>query len=110
MVYIIFPKMMPIVLENQKEDMFLMYFTIQKLQVFGNGLSNSQVYEVKGLIQDKNSPKEYRHVSEISIFDNYFRHLYRMFKYIDVSPLIDDTERYDYACIVRATSCLIMNY
>ena len=25
-----------------------------------------------------------------------------MLKYIDVSPLIDDTERYDYACIVRA--------
>ena len=76
-------------------------FYNKKITSFGNGL-NSYVYGVKGLIQDKNSPEEYRHVSEISIFDNYFRHLYRMLKYIDVSPLIDDTERYDYACIVRA--------
>lgn len=60
------------------------------------------VYGIKGLIQVDNNPYVYRHIKDISIFDNYFRHLYRIFKYIDVSPLIDDTERYDYACIVRA--------
>lgn len=57
---------------------------------------------IKEIIQYENTPEAYLLVREISIFDNYFRHLYRMFKYIDVSPLIDDSERYDYACIVRA--------
>ena len=60
------------------------------------------VYGIKGLIRVENTPDAYRHVKEISIFDNYFRHLYRIFKYIETSPLIDETERYDYACIVRA--------
>ena len=48
-------------------------FYNKKITSFRNGL-NSYVYGVKGLIQDKDSPEEYRHVSEISIFDNYFRH------------------------------------
>ena len=52
---------------------------------------------IKEIIQYENTPEAYLLVREISIFDNYFRHLYRMFKYIDVSPLIDDSERYDYA-------------
>lgn len=38
----------------------------------------------------------------ISRFDHYFRHLYRIFKYIDESDLIDEKERYDYASIVRS--------
>ena len=37
-----------------------------------------------------------------SLFDSCFRHLYRIFKYIDESSLIDEDEKYDYACIVRA--------
>ena len=72
-----------------------------KITDFGDGY-NSQVYGIEGVIRQENNPEAYLDVSEISIFDNYFRHLYRMFKYIDVSPLIDDSERYDYACIVRA--------
>lgn len=63
---------------------------------------SDRVDGIKEIIQYENTPEAYLHVREISIFDNYFRHLYRMFKYIDVSPLIDDSERYDYACIVRA--------
>lgn len=35
-------------------------------------------------------------------FDHYFRHLYRILKYIDNTDLINDAERYDYACIVRS--------
>lgn len=38
----------------------------------------------------------------ISRFDHYFRHLYRIFKYIDETDLIDEKERYDYANIVRS--------
>lgn len=37
-----------------------------------------------------------------SHFDHYFRHLYRIFKYIDTNSLINDDERYEYASIVRA--------
>jgi hypothetical protein len=43
---------------------------------------------------------EYREL--ISRFDHYFRHLYRIFKYIDESDLIDEKERYEYASIVRS--------
>jgi hypothetical protein len=43
---------------------------------------------------------EYRKL--ISRFDHYFRHLYRIFKYIDETDLIDEKERYDYASIVRS--------
>ena len=66
---------------------------------YGN---EEQIRGIKGLIQAENDNQAYRHVCEISIFDSYFRHLYRIFKYIDESQLIDDTERYSYSCIVRA--------
>ena len=34
--------------------------------------------------------------------DHYFRHLYRIFKYVDTSSLIAENERYEYAAIIRA--------
>ena len=46
--------------------------------------------------------KEKIFISNTTIFDHYFRHLYRIFKYIDSSDLLEDCERYDYACIVRS--------
>lgn len=45
------------------------------------------------------------HVSELeipSLLDHYFRHLYRIYKYLDTTNLIDNCERYDYACIIRS--------
>lgn len=36
-------------------------------------------------------------------FDHYFRHLYRIFKFIEESELIVDDDRQDYASMVRAT-------
>lgn len=62
----------------------------------------SETWGIKELIKEENDILAYRHVSEISIFDSYFRHLYRIFKYIDESQLIDETEKYSYSCIVRA--------
>lgn len=36
-------------------------------------------------------------------FDHYFRHLYRIFKFVAESPLLDNEEdRYEYASMVRA--------
>lgn len=41
-------------------------------------------------------------ISNTTIFNHYFRHLYRIIKYTDSTDLIEDCERYDYACIVRS--------
>ena len=54
------------------------------------------------LILEKNGYTAYTAVSETNRFDHYFRHLYRIFKYIDTTDLINDDERYEYACIVRS--------
>lgn len=44
----------------------------------------------------------YSQVRGLSFLDHYFRHLYRIFKYVDTSDSIYDDERYEYACIVRS--------
>lgn len=49
--------------------------------------------------------KGFEHISKISIpslLDHYFRSLYNIYKYMDNSRLIDDAERYEYACIIRS--------
>lgn len=56
---------------------------------------------VKGLISQEQDWHAYHHAKDIHFFDHYFRHLYRIFKYIDKSPLIND-DRYEYAAIARA--------
>lgn len=54
------------------------------------------------LILEKNGYTAYTKVFDTNRFDHYFRHLYRIFKYIDTTNLINDEERYDYACIIRS--------
>ena len=44
----------------------------------------------------------YSNISITTRFDHYFRHLYRIVKYVDSSDLISDDERYEYACIARS--------
>lgn len=56
---------------------------------------------IKGLVARKGIAS-YGESSDINVFDHYFRHLYRILKYIAQTELIEDTDRYDYACIVRA--------
>jgi hypothetical protein len=77
------------------------FFYNTKITYFGYGL-NDRIAGIKSFIKEKNNVKVYVDVDELSIFDSYFRHLYRIFKYIDESTLIDDSEKYDYTCIVRA--------
>ena len=36
------------------------------------------------------------------VSDHYFRHLYRIYKFVDTSCLIEDDERYEYTCIIRS--------
>ena len=44
----------------------------------------------------------YANISTTTRFDHCFRHLYRIYKYVDTSDLITEEERYDYACIIRS--------
>ena len=58
-----------------------------------------------GGIKDKLANHGYAAYSQIkglSFLDHYFRHLYRIVKYVDTSDSIAEEERYDYACIVRS--------
>lgn len=45
----------------------------------------------------------YTDLKELGCLDHYFRHLYRIFKYINDSEIIDDKHKYKYSCIVRAS-------
>lgn len=65
-------------------------------------IDKKQFYQgVKGAIQ-ANNYSAYSYISATTRFDHYFRHLYRIFKYVDTSDLIIEDERYDYACIIRS--------
>lgn len=65
-------------------------------------IDKKQFYQgVKGAIQ-ANNYGVYSYISATTRFDHYFRHLYRIFKYVDTSDLIPNNERYEYACIVRS--------
>ena len=49
-----------------------------------------------------NNYNVYSYISTTTRFDHYFRHLYHIYKFVDTSDLIEDSERYDYACIIRS--------
>lgn len=57
---------------------------------------------VKKLMEHQDVNK-YTDLKELGCLDHYFRHLYRVIKYIDESKVIDDKQKYDYTCIVRAS-------
>lgn len=44
----------------------------------------------------------YAELTDIQMFDHYFRHLYRIIKYVYTSKLIPEEEKYEYVCILRA--------
>lgn len=46
--------------------------------------------------------KDIERCPDISVFDHYFRLLYRIVKYVNESPLIEDKDRYGYVCLLRA--------
>lgn len=69
------------------------------------------IYELKGWNLDwglkdliKNGGYEaYENDKEIIIFDHYFRHLYRIFRYIEDSKLFTKKEKYQYASMARSS-------
>lgn len=44
----------------------------------------------------------YSNIKATTRFDHCFRHLYRIYKFVDTSDLITEEERYAYACIIRS--------
>ena len=47
---------------------------------------------------------KYTDLKELGCLDHYFRHLYRVIKYIDESKVVaEDKQKYEYTCIVRAS-------
>ena len=63
--------------------------------------SGRQYHGMRGLIAAEGII-EYENNNTPTYYDHYFRHLYRIFKYIDESDLINNEDRYEYACTVRA--------
>lgn len=45
---------------------------------------------------------QFHSIPDISTFGHYYRFMYRIVKYIDRSPLIEDKDRYDYVCLLRS--------
>lgn len=86
--------------ETKGKNVFQVFYNT-KITEF-NGELFGGIRGVCGLIQKYDDVRMYIHITEISIFDSYFRNLYRIFKYIDETALIEDSERYNYSCIVRA--------
>lgn len=65
---------------------------------------NGELYECYGIKSAlKRIPREnFPQIKVTTLFDHYFRHLYRIFKYIKESDLIAKEEKYEYSCIVRS--------
>lgn len=69
------------------------------------------IYELKGWNPDwglkdlikKEGYSAYEKDEEIIILDHYFRHLYRIFKYIEDSQLFTEEEKYQYASMARSS-------
>lgn len=57
-------------------------------------------YGMRGLL-GKDGMQGYENDFSPTYFDHYFRHLYRIFKFVAISPLINDEDRYEYASMVR---------
>lgn len=63
---------------------------------------NSLIVGVR-VLMSKVGVDHYTDLKELGCLDHYFRHLYRVFKYIDDSNVIGDKQKYQYASIVRAS-------
>ena len=61
-------------------------------------------FGIKSGIQE-NGIISYEQDKDVYILDHYFRHLYRIFKFIDETPIFinDRKNKYEYACIMRAS-------
>lgn len=97
---------------NIPEEIF--YRGVPKGQFHGRevfeGIYKHAVIEYNGIrysdgivkILKQNGYIAYPVISVTTRFDHYFRHLYHIYRFVDTSDLIEDSERYNYACIIRS--------
>ena len=80
------------------------YFYDRRMPDGRISLDKGQWYEGMATVLTQKGSEGYNQFVEVSLFDHYFRHLYRMIKFIDTTDLLEnDDERYEYTSIVRAT-------
>ncbi len=77
----------------------LFYYLYHKVELTDSTTGNNIEGGVKRLVV-QNIKDYYLFEWRYPMIDCYFRHLYHIFKYIDESSLIDEDDKYDYACIV----------
>ncbi len=97
--------------DEKENEQTITQHTYKGREVFKEIYENATV-KYEGLIYSKNTGLKlvlkhngynaYTAIADTTRFDHYFRNLYRIFKYIDTTDLIDQNERYQYACIVRS--------
>lgn len=97
--------------DEKENEQTITQHTYKGREVFKEIYENATV-KYEGLIYPKNTGLKlvlkhngynaYTAIADTTRFDHYFRNLYRIFKYIDTTDLIDQNERYQYACIVRS--------
>lgn len=64
---------------------------------------DNNIKGIKGLTSKTNWEAEYIKCKHIGFLDHYFRHLYRVIKFINDSDKLDNAEKYKYTSIVRAS-------
>ena len=90
--------------ERKDRDVFECLYKDIKMRIkIENATSNLTLRRALEISDDVKFTLRFQ--SELWVLDHYYRHLYRIFKYIDDadSLIIDDDKKYEYAAIVRAT-------
>lgn len=89
-------------IEAKGRELFQLLYEDHNFGMNGKYKNLQFVVGVKRLM-DKENISNYTDLKKLGCLDHYFRHLYRVVKYIDESKVIDDKQRYGYTSIVRAT-------
>ena len=90
------------IVQAQGRDVFQYVYEDYNFGLKGKyGNTTPTIAGVKTLMQYQNVNR-YTDLKELGYLDHYFSHLYRIFKYINDSEIIDDKNKYKYSCIVRA--------
>lgn len=67
------------------------------------GLTNGKWYSGMCDVLISKGKEGYNQFLEVTIFDHYFRHLYRMVRFVDDTDCLNEKEKYVYVSIIRAT-------
>lgn len=66
-------------------------------------LTNGRWYQGMCDVLISKGKEGYNQFVEVTVFDHYFRHLYRMVRFVDDADCLNEKEKYAYVSIIRAT-------